>query len=58
MTITQPISNLGTIARSRTRQFMKAIEERTDLSLIDQFSVFSAFLVEDKVGVTSKNNDD
>jgi HSP90 family molecular chaperone len=34
MTTTQIISNLGTISRSRKRQFMKAIEEKTDLLLI------------------------
>jgi HSP90 family molecular chaperone len=37
MTTAQLISNLGTIARSRTRQFMKTIEEGTDFSLIGQF---------------------
>jgi HSP90 family molecular chaperone len=38
---------------------MKAIEEGTDILLIDQFFVvFSAFLVSDRVVVTSKHNDD
>jgi HSP90 family molecular chaperone len=38
---------------------MKAIEEEVDLSLIGQFYVvFSAFLVSDKVIVTSKYDDD
>jgi hypothetical protein len=39
MTTTQLISNLGTIARSRTRQIMKSIEEGTDILLIGQFYV-------------------
>jgi HSP90 family molecular chaperone len=39
------ISELGTIARLRTRQFMWAIEKWIDLSLIGQFYVgfFSIF---------------
>jgi molecular chaperone HtpG len=59
MTTTQLISNLSTISRSGTRKFMKAIEEGADLSLIGQFYVdfFSAFLVEDRVVVTSKHDD-
>jgi HSP90 family molecular chaperone len=60
MTKAQLISNLRTILRSETKQFMQAIEERADLSLIDQFVVvfFSAFFVTSRVVVTSKHNDD
>jgi HSP90 family molecular chaperone len=39
MKTTQFISNLGTIERSRTRKFMKVIEEGADPSLISQFYV-------------------
>jgi molecular chaperone HtpG len=52
------ISHLGTIARSGTAAFVKAIEEskRKDLSAIGQFGVgfYSAFMVAGKVGVTSR----
>jgi HSP90 family molecular chaperone len=55
MTTTQLISNLSAIARSRTRQFMKVIEEEAKIRLLINFMLaFQAFLVADKIVVTSK----
>ena len=56
------VDNLGTIARSGTEKFLASMtgDRRKDAQLIGQFGVgfYSAYLVAERVTVSSKHNDD
>ena len=58
MSAEEAVANLGTIAKSGTREFMAALEgdQKKDAQLIGQFGVgfYSGFIVADKISVESR----